>query len=494
MNWINSFQNCKELTPPIVENAQKALKSEIMNRARQNMANFALYIDSSYVMNWHHKLICDKLDKWIKRKIKRLMIFMPPRHGKSELVSRKLPAYIFGINPDAKIISTSYSADLATAMNRDVQRIIDSDKYYELFPNTTLNGRNIRTIAGGALRNSDKFEIVGHKGVYRSAGVDGGITGLGGNYVIIDDPIKNRKEANSPTVRKSVYDWYTSTLYTRLEKDACILLTMTRWHEDDLAGRLLDLMRKDKTADQWEILSLPATFESDTAKPYDIRTTEGEALWRGKYDEKALNSIKSTIGTIEWAALYQQRPAPQEGSIFKREWFTKFYKQLPRLNMLIQSWDEPFVKSEGSAKCAGIVMGRRGADIYVIDMVNEKMEFTESVTAIRALSAKYPQATAKVIENKANGPAIVSLLKKEIPGLIEFNPVGGKEERAISITPYCEAGNIYLPDPAANSWVGEFINELLTFPKGKYKDVTDAFVQGVLYLMSGYSDWKHLIE
>ncbi|MBR1694479.1 MAG: terminase family protein, partial [Selenomonas sp.] len=197
--------------PALLEAIQK-------EQARRSMARFALYTDPRYKMNWHHRLICDRLDQWIRHKIKRLMIFMPPRHGKSELVSRKLPAYIFGINPDASIIGTSYSADLATAMNRDVQRIIDSEIYNSLFPETTLNGSNIRTVSGSALRNSDKFEIVGHRGMYRSAGVDGGITGMGGDYIIIDDPIKNRQDANSQTMRQHVWDWYTSTLYTRLEK------------------------------------------------------------------------------------------------------------------------------------------------------------------------------------------------------------------------------------------------------------------------------------
>lgn len=462
--------------PALLEAIQK-------EQARRSMARFALYTDPRYKMNWHHRLICDRLDQWIRHKIKRLMIFMPPRHGKSELVSRKLPAYIFGINPDASIIGTSYSADLATAMNRDVQRIIDSEIYNSLFPETTLNGSNIRTVAGSALRNSDKFEIVGHRGMYRSAGVDGGITGMGGDYIIIDDPIKNRQDANSQTMRQHVWDWYTSTLYTRLEKNACILITLTRWHEDDLAGRLLEAMKDNPRADQWEVLSLPATYEADGAAPYDERTEEGQALWPWKYNEQDLATIKSTLGSIEWGALYQQHPAPVEGSIFKREWLTNFYKEAPRCSMIIQSWDEPFTKSEGSAKCAGIVMGRKGADIYIFDLVNDKMEFTESVAAIRTLSAKWPQARAKVIENKANGPAIVSHLKKEIPGLVEFNPVGSKEERAISVTPYLEAGNLHLPDPAGHPWVHDFIEDLITFPNGTYKDTADAFVQGILYLM-----------
>ena len=151
--------------------------------------------------------------------------------------------------------------------------------------------------------------------------------------------------------------------------------------------------------------------------------------------------------------------------------------------MLIQSWDMAFTKSEGSAKVAGFVMGRSGSNIYIHDLDNDKMSFTESVAAVRRLSGKWPKARAKVVENKANGPAIVDLLKKEIPGMVEFNPRGSKEERAISVTPYFEAGNIWFPDPVTHPWVQDLINDLLIFPKGTYKDTVDAIVQGILYLM-----------
>lgn len=449
--------------------------------ARRSMADFTLYTDTSYQMNWHHRLICEYLEQWVEKKIRRLMIFTAPRHGKSELVSRKLPAYIFGKKPDTSIISSSYSADLASRMNRDVQRIMDTERYIELFPETRLFGKNIGSISKGSfLRNSDIFEIVGHKGVYRSAGVGGGITGMGGEYIIIDDPVKNREEANSVTYREKLWDWYTSTLYTRMEREGCILVTLTRWHEDDLAGRLLEKMQEED-GDIWTILNLPAICEEDK-QSYDIREP-GEALWPAKYNIKELKRIKTTVGTYDWSALYQQRPQPAEGAIFKREWMNNTYKQLPHQNMIIQSWDLPFVKTDGSAKCACLVMGRSGSQIYIIDLLNDKMEFTENVMAIRTMTAKHPKARAKVVENKANGPAIISLLKKEIPGIVEFNPKGSKEERAISVTPYFEAGNVFLPEPSIAPWVHDFIEDLLCFPSGKYKDTVDATVQGILYLM-----------
>ena len=158
-------------------------------------------------------------------------------------------------------------------------------------------------------------------------------------------------------------------------------------------------------------------------------------------------------------------------------------KSLPHQSIIIQSWDMAFTKSEGSAKVAGFVLSRAGSNIYIRDLENDKMTFTESVAAVRRLSGKWPKARAKVVENKANGPAIVDLLKKEIPGMVEFNPKGSKEERAISVTPYFEAGNIWFPDPKDAPWVNDLIRDLLIFPKGTFKDTTDALVQGILYLM-----------
>ena len=242
--------------------------------AKRGLLNFALATDSRYTANWHHELLCTYLDRFVAGEIKRLMIFMPPRHGKSELVSRKLPAYIFGRYPDTSIIATSYTADLAGRMNRDVQRIIDGDSYRLIFPKTVLAQNR------DYVRNNDMFEIVGHRGVYRAAGVGGGITGMGGNFLIVDDPHKSREEANSAAIRDRVYEWYTSTLYSRLEEIndmGGILLTCTRWHEDDLAGRLLRLADTDPLADRWHVLNLPAIAEG-ALHPDDPRA-DGEALW-----------------------------------------------------------------------------------------------------------------------------------------------------------------------------------------------------------------------
>lgn len=414
------------------------------------------------------------------------MVFMPPRHGKSELVSRKLPAFVYGKYPDAAIIAASYSADLAQRMNRDVQRIIDGPAYGELFPETLLFGKNIRTVASGSyLRNSDIFEIVGHRGSYRSAGVGGGITGMGGDYIVIDDPIKNREEANSLTYRNKLWDWYTSTLYTRQEKDAAILVTLTRWHEDDLAGRLLDAM-KTPDGDKWEVVCLPAVREFDNCT-YDPRN-EGTPLWEDKYNSKSLAGIKATVGGYEWGALYQQRPAPQEGAMFKREWW-QYWKEIPGdLFDFLQSWDCTFKDKNTSDYVVGQVWARsrkNPANRYLLDQVRARMTFTETVQTVRGLSAKWPQTTRKLIEDKANGTAVMDVLKKEIPGIVPVEPMGGKVVRAHAVTAVVEAGNVYIPDVSIASWVHDFIEELASFPSGVHDDQVDAMTQANAHYNDG---------
>jgi predicted phage terminase large subunit-like protein len=377
-------------------------------------------------------------------------------------------------------------------MNRDVQRIIDSERYTEIFPETTLFGKNIRSVGDSSyLRNSDIFEIVGHRGVYRSAGVGGGITGMGGDFIIIDDPLKNREDASSPVIREKLREWFTSTLYTRLEKDGSILLTMTRWHEDDLAGRLLKLAAQDPAADQWEVLCFPAIAET-ARHPEDVRE-EGMPLWPEKYSLERLDGIKAAIGSYDWNALYQQHPAPTEGGLFKREHWQYWRELPPNLTDWVQSWDCTFKATGNSDYVVGQVWAKDGANRYLIDQVRRRMTFTETIQAIREMTKLYPKTRRKLIEDKANGSAVVDVLKKEITGLIAVEPHGGKEARAQAITAAVEAGNVFLPHRA--SWLGDFIEECAAFPNGAHDDQVDAMTQTLMdYNKRG--DWleryKHL--
>jgi predicted phage terminase large subunit-like protein len=410
------------------------------------------------------------------------MVFMPPRHGKSELVSRRLPAYLMGRNPKAQIIAASYSSDLASMMNRDVQRIMDTPEYRQIFPEASLNESNIRTTAQRQfLRNSDVFEIVGHGGVYRSAGVGGGITGMGANYAIIDDPVKNQQDADSPTMRDNVWNWYASTLYTRLQDPRSILLTLTRWHEDDLAGRLLAKAKEDPNADQWVVLKLPARAEHVDRHERDLRK-EGEALWETDFGDKVLTSIQASVGSRVWNALYQQRPSALAGNIIQKDWI-KRYDHLPKdLDETILVADLSFKEGPETDFTAIECWGRKGADIYLIDQIRNRMDFPAQIDALRALSARHPTAFEKQIEEAANGAAIISLLRHEIVGLLPVKPMTSKLARLASVSPIYEAGNVHYPTTRLCPWVETNISEILDFPNGMHDDTVDCASMALMRL------------
>lgn len=245
------------------------------------------------------------------------MLFMPPQNGKTEIVSRRGPAWVLGRNPDAKFVSCSYAADYASGINRDVQRIIDTPEYRELFPETRLNTRNIRTTSQGAyVRNDDLFEVVGHVGRYFCAGRGGGISGNPMTHGNIDDILKGREEADSPTIRKKTWGWFSGEFFARQGKNAKLLITATRWHEEDLPGMLIKLAKEDPSAPQWTVISFPA-MAIDPIASYDPRLP-GDALWPDRYPLSHLKQVR-TLSEFDWNALYQQNPHNDAYAIFKTD-------------------------------------------------------------------------------------------------------------------------------------------------------------------------------
>lgn len=459
-----------------------ALRREL---ARQSLIGFVYAVRPDYLMGWVHQEICAELDAFLAvaaaGQSPRLMLCMPPRHGKSELASRLFPAYAFGRYPDMSIIGTSYSADLSSRFNRDIQRIIEQPEYRAVFPRTTLSAKNIRTVASGNyLRNSDLFEIVGHKGSYRSAGVGGGITGMGGDILIIDDPFKDRAEADSPTIRRKVWDWYTSTLYTRLAPGGGILLINTRWHMDDLSGRLLEAERRGE-GDAWRVVNFPAIATED-----EPHRKCGEALHPERYPLEQLEGIRRAVGAREWEALYQQHPTPDGGSIFRAEWLRFWYpKDLPlRFEKLVLSWDMTFKEGDDTDYVVGQAWGKSGADFYLLDQVRRRMGFTETLAAFRALADKWPGATRKLVEDKANGPAVIDSLRNHVSGIVPVEPDGSKTARAHAVTTFFEAGNVHIPHPSHCPWAAEYIAELTQFPAAAHDDQVDATTQALRDMQS----------
>lgn len=471
-----------------IEFAEQAIPSRYLQKAQNNLAHFTTHTMPRFNVNWHHKIMWTYAHAWLRGDIPFLMVEAPPRHTKTEIFSRRLPAFIFGKYPDSQVISCAYGSDLASKNNRDVQRIIDSPEYQSVFPGTKLTSSGSMSRQGiRALRNSTEFEIIGHRGYYRSAGVGGAITGMGADYLIIDDPFKNRKEADSKTYRDSVWDWWSSTAFTRLEKNSRVLIVNTRWHEDDLAGRLLSQSKGgDEFSLPWVRLRLPAVYEpgdkDHPACPEDPREI-GDPLWPWKYDQKRLKQIEATVQLRDWHAMYQQRPSIEEGGIIKKKYIKYFDKYPPRLSRIIQSWDLSFKEGLNNDFVVGSVWGEFAGDFYLLDMFRERCGFVDACEAIKAMSKKWPNALAKLIEEKANGAAVMDALRREkILGIIPIVPAESKEARLWSVEPIFRGGNVYFPHPMLAPWVQIAVDELVKFPNARYDDFVDTSSQGLDYL------------
>lgn len=745
-------------------------KQELKRKARKSILAFTEFTMPNYRPNWHHELLCEYLDRFIAGDIRNLMVFMPPRHGKSELVSRRLPAYLLGVRPATAIIASSYSADLAGMMNRDVQRIMDSDEYAELFPDSLLPvGRG-----GSRVRNTEVFETeVG--GFYKSAGVGGGITGMGANcfpsgvgidtgsgykdisqievgdfvwsfnhekgftelrrveavssrivsrlvrvatasgrellctpehpffteeygyrkakdiagrrvivrrlvsatksygcitevhpvwsgihsftlrlrevfkkrtqrtvlhqsvqqeasrseestemcdlrksgrkknaqvlrdqlpptsikefsvkpiqdsvsgyksfnkiprfirmlylqiknqvngsshrreqaqrpagefdnrvpplpyedsslqsdYVssverisggqirvydiqvegnhnffakqilvhncaIIDDPIKNQEEANSQTVRDSIWGWYTSTLYTRLQNPRSVLLTLTRWHEDDLAGRLLELARNNPDADQWTVLKLPARCEQTDKHPDDPRET-GESLWESDFGDKVLTSIQSSVGPSVWTSLYQQDPRPPKGALFKAEMFE--YCDLPgKYDYTFITADTAYTEKEENDftvfSAWGVAFINREAQMYLINVWRERIEADVIEIPAETFIRKYVKWGFKgaYIEPKGHGiylnkkfrlKNIMMPKQEEIDEFFKDRRLEKKERAAIA-APHLTNRKIYISKDIPQK--EELVKEALSFPKGSHDDFVDTLIDAIKKVYCG---------
>ena len=459
-----------------------AVSNGMVELSRTNLMAFVKATMPSYDIGWVHREICGQLMRFFvkvkKKESPRLIITMPPRHGKSQLVSRHFPSWGLGVDPDTSIIAASYSASLAKRFNKNVQNIIESDIYREIFPNTSFTERSekVRFVKRRKtyVKTMEFFEVPGFEGSLRSVGVEGGITGMGADILIIDDPFKDRKSADSPTVRESVWDWYTSTAYTRLSPGGGVLVTVTRWHENDLVGRLVDAM-KQEGGDQWEIINYPAIAERD-----EPHRKKGEALHPGRYPLEMLLRIKHNIGSYDWGSLYQQHPTPRGGGVFKAKWI-RHWTECPKVfDRVIQSWDFTFKDSENSDNVSGQVWGQLGSNFYLLDNDTDRMDFVSQVRAMQRMSSKWPEALEKVVEDKANGPAIISAIGSRIPGIVPYTPRGSKTARAYSVSPLFEAGNVYLPPmDEEHPWVKKYVDELLAFPNAEHDDQVDSTTQAL---------------
>lgn len=463
-------------------------------KATESLIDFIPFTKPDYQVNWHHKKICDEIDDLLQGEYELLIVCTPPRFGKSQIVSRHLPAYELGRHPDASIIACSYSSDLSSRMNRDVQRIIDDPVYSLVFPETKLNSSNVRTTAQGTyLRNSDIFEVVNHKGVYRSCGVGGGITGMGFSGIgIIDDPCKNREEAESATYRDKTYEWYTDVFLTRREDNAPILLTATRWNEDDLLGRIIDLSEREVGTDKCKIITFPALSEEEIPD-YDERTAPCQSLWNGKFPVKVLNKIKASVPVYTWLSLYQQRPSAVSGNLVKYEQFKYCTLDVSLCNFstlqnavlvlgegrsyslgncrIFQTCD-PAASTNTSADffAMGTWIQTPGNDLALVDLIHTRLETPDQVLLFKEQYVRWHPST-QWVATKGLGIGLYQTLKAEGLPVNKIEEDTDKVSRFIPAATRIAAGTVYFRRDLPG--LNEYITELLGFPNAAKDDLVD---------------------
>lgn len=454
---------------PDVERA--AIEAEIARRS--NLA-FTFYTKPDFVINWHHRLVADALDRVLAGRCRRLMIFEPPQNGKSEQVSRRFPAYAFGKRPGLRIIAWSYSDSLAQDMSRDVQKVMSQKEYKVLFPKVRLAESSDQE-----KRTQGQFDIVGESGYYVAAGIMGSITGKTSDIGIVDDPIKNRAEAESEVYRQRVWDQYTSAFATRqFGSDGAIIICLTRWHEDDLAGRLLRLAAENPDADQWEVISLPAI-----AKVADGYRNVGDPLWPAKYPLAELMRRRAGMGEYDWASLYQQEPAPPGGGLFKEEWFAgRFVDAAPVEARRARGWDTAGTENGGDWTC-GVKIAEAGGIFYIED-VQRKQLGPDGVDKLMRLTTELDGVKVAQREEKEGGSAGGAVVAARAKTLVGYDyafvqVTGSKVTRSKPFRAQCEAGNVRIVRDRGQGgafgtgWNKDYISELCGFPTGLHDDQVD---------------------
>lgn len=421
--------------------------------ARRNLINFTEFTLPKYQAAAHHTLIADKLEAIASGAIDRLMVNMPPRHGKSELASRRFPAWLLGINPEIEIVVASYNADKAREFGYEVRDIVRSPEYRALFPASTLKEDS---------RAADRWNT-DSGGSFRAVGIGTALTGRGADVLLIDDPIKDDEEADSELRRERIWSWYSSVAYTRLSPGGRVVVIQTRWHEDDLTGRLLEEQKKG--GDRWDILELPAI------------SNDGKALWPGRYPVEYLERIKRVTLPRHWSALYQQRPAPEEGAYYKRDWF-RWFDDAPKHLRIYGASDYAVTEGDGDHTVHIVVGVDPDDNIYVLDLW--RGQHTPDVWTdafIDLVSQHKPMMWAEESGQilKSVGPFLEKRMRERrvYCRREQVASAADKPTRSRSMQGRASMGKVYLPSKAP--WLADFTSELLTFPAGKHDDQVDAF-------------------
>lgn len=411
-----------------------------------------------------------------------LMVNMPPRHGKSELISRWTPVWFLKRWPWKRVLLVSYQAGFATDWGADAK-----DTFTE-------NQQELELRIRQDTKSKARWKIQGFGGGMVATGVGGPVTGRGADLVIIDDPIKNQKEAMSPVYREAVKQWYRGTLRTRLQPGASIIILMTRWHQDDLCGWLLNeysgeseegeelQLEAPEQRDPWETINLKAIADPTEAEPDPLGRAPGEALWPEMYDVPELARLRYATGPFWWSAEYQGSPRPEGGGVFKEGFFQYFnpdeFEDL-KLTRFVQQWDTAFKEKQVNDRSVCITVAEGKAGYYILDLWVGRPDFPKLTDAAKAQYGKWVPDRVRV-EDKASGQSLVQQLRRDskVP-IVANKAVDDKVIRAHSVSGIVEAGRVWLPQRAP--WLSEFLAEVCGFPTATHDDITDAFVYALMY-------------
>lgn len=445
---------------------------QLIPLCQQSLIGYALAMWPGYRPSHHHRKLANALERVAKGELKRLIITMPPRHGKSMLASEFFPAWYLGRLPDHQIIHASYSQELVNGFGRKIRNQLKDEMYAAVFPGTKLSDDSSA---------QDKFNIAGHQGAYMAVGVGGSATGRGAHLMLIDDPIKDREEADSETLRQKLKDWYTSVAYTRLMKGGAVIVIQTRWHEDDLAGWLL----REHGHEGWEVLDLMAIENEDTP--------EEKALWPEDFPLERLKQIKATLPPRDWWALYQQKPRDGSGAEFRRQWLN-FYTTVSSRAMYRMLLVDPATGKRANNDFTTMWTVGLGEDenYYILDCIRDRLNLTERTDALFRMHRKWKPGQVRY--EKYGMMADIEHMKAEMNHRsyrFPIQEVGGttkKEDRIRRLIPAFQQGKVWMPeelmytslDGKTRNLTSHFVEEeFLAFPVGRHDDMLDALARMV---------------
>ena len=439
-------------------------QERVNNKTKPNRKDRFLYFIKSIESVGPHEVKCITVEDGIY-----LVGYGLVQTHNSMTLTETLPSWYLGMNPDASVIVLAYGDDLAQRFGRRNREKIE--QYGGLLFDMNVSRTKFA---------NDDFEIAGRRGRMITRGIMSGVTGNPAKLMIIDDPIRTREEAYSAVSREKLWQEWLSSLKTRLASGAKVILVSTRFHEDDLAGRILKSERN--------VTHINLTAEAEPGDVLGRKPGEGlfPAIGKGTaWVQQMKRAYIAGEGLEAWNAIFQGRPTIQSGNIFKRNWF-KFYDDLPPLYYKLISVDAAFKDTKSSDFVAIGVWGKSGPNVYLIDLINERLDFVRTLETIQMLKARHEDANMVLIEDKANGSAIISTLRRDVMGVVPVEPLGSKEARAYAIQPFLMAGNVYLPKN--EPWTEDYIDQMTRFPKARYDDMVDMTSQALIRLKDFHAD------